>query len=181
MTDMTARPFLRETLNGIDATNRFAAALAQRLGAGDILAFRGDLGAGKSTFARALIRALCGVETEVPSPTFTLVQTYDGPACEIWHMDLYRLEDPEEALELDIEDAFHDAISLIEWPDRLGGYLPARHLEISLIHGDGETARSVEFNGAQDWAERLRGQFSNEDWRSRVQRAAQQLERRHGR
>ena len=150
-------PLLQLRLDDETATNHLAASLAIRLRAGDILAFQGDLGAGKSSFARALIRRLCGADTEVPSPTFTLVQTYDGPACEIWHMDLYRLEDPEEALELDIEDAFHDAISLIEWPDRLGGYLPARHLEIRLSHGDGETVRGVEFNGAEDWAGRLQG------------------------
>lgn len=151
------KSLLQVALEDEAATTRLAEALAPRLREGDILAFRGDLGAGKSTFARALIRRLCGADTEVPSPTFTLVQIYDGPDCEIWHMDLYRLEDPEEALELDIEDAFHDAISLIEWPDRLGGYLPARHLEVALVHDDGETGRKVNLSGSSDWAARLQG------------------------
>ena len=135
------------------------AALGSRLGPflqpGDIVALDGDLGTGKTTFARGLIQSELGGDQDVPSPTFTLVQTYDLPAGELWHFDLYRLEEPEEVYELGIEDAFSDAISMIEWPDRMGCLLPRDHLRIELTHkGDG---RSVAFRGGEDWGRRLRG------------------------
>ena len=139
------------------ATQALGAALAQRLKAGDVVALRGDLGAGKTELARGLIRALFGDDTEVPSPTFTLVQTYEDESLplSLWHFDLYRLEDPEEAFELGIEEAFADAVSLIEWPERLGPYLPARRLEIALSHvGEG---RRATLSGGGDWPERLKG------------------------
>lgn len=96
------------------ATAALAQLLAPLLRQGDVLALQGDLGAGKTTFARALINALEGPVEEVPSPTFTLVQTYQRGELEIWHFDLYRLEDPEEAWELGIEEAFSEGVSLIE-------------------------------------------------------------------
>lgn len=137
------------------ATQALGAALASRLKAGDVVALRGDLGAGKTALARGLIRALFGADTEVPSPTFTLVQTYedDSLRLSLWHFDLYRLEDPEEAFELGIEDAFADAISLIEWPERLGRHLPKRRLEVSLSHA-GEGRRAT-LSGGGDWPDRL--------------------------
>ena len=92
-----------------------------------MIALKGELGAGKTTFARAFIRARGGGEA-VPSPTFTLVQIYEIGDVPIWHFDAYRLRDPDEAWELGIEDAFRDGISLIEWPERLGPLLPARRL-----------------------------------------------------
>jgi len=126
--------------------------------AGDVIALKGDLGAGKTVFARAFIRALCGPQTEVPSPTFTLVQSYDRPAAEtLYHFDLYRLETPEEALELDIDDAFGDGISLIEWPERLGSLLPRGHLEVALRYGEAEQQRLCLITGAGAWVERLAG------------------------
>ena len=139
------------------ATQALGAALAGRLKAGDVVALRGDLGAGKTELARGLIRALFGTDTEVPSPTFTLVQTYEDESvpAPLWHFDLYRLEDPEEAFELGIEDAFAEAISLIEWPERLGRYLPQRRLEIALSHA-GEGRRAA-LSGGGDWPERLKG------------------------
>lgn len=139
------------------ATQALGAALAQRLKAGDVVALRGDLGAGKTELARGLIRALFGGDTEVPSPTFTLVQTYEDESIplSLWHFDLYRLEDPEEAFELGIEDAFAEAVSLIEWPERLGRHLPARRLDIALAQaGDG---RRATLSGGGDWPERLKG------------------------
>ncbi len=137
------------------ATQAFAAALAPLTGPGDIIALFGDLGTGKTAFARAFVRALCDAEEEVPSPTFTLVQLYDGPAATIWHFDLYRLERPEDALELDIEEAFAEGISLIEWPDRLAGWLPAERLDITLSRGASATARRLSLTGHGGWAARI--------------------------
>lgn len=122
--------------------SRFGAALAHLLRPGDTLLLDGPVGAGKSHVARAAIRALCGAETEVPSPTFTLVQVYDGPDCEIWHADLYRLTHPDEVWELGLDEAFQTAICLVEWPDRLGAHLPPEALRIRLeAAGEGRRAQ----------------------------------------
>ncbi len=137
------------------ATRALAARLAPLLRAGDIVALSGELGAGKTFFARAIIQALGGPE-EVPSPTFTLVQTYDLKPVPVWHFDLYRLANPEDAYELDIEDAFSDAISLIEWPERLGALLPDDRLDVDLAFGDTEEARTVTLAGGPSWTERLK-------------------------
>ena len=120
------------------ATTAFAARIATRLAPGDVLLLSGQIGAGKTHFSRALIQARLGPGTEVPSPTFTLVQTYDDPTGDIWHADLYRLGHPDEVIELGLEAAFSDAICLIEWPDRLGSLCPdtALHLTFSL-EGEG--------------------------------------------
>jgi tRNA threonylcarbamoyladenosine biosynthesis protein TsaE len=134
------------------------AALAARLAAvalpGDIIALSGELGAGKTSFARAFIRAGGGNE-EVPSPTFTLVQLYDLPGGAIWHFDLYRLRHAEEAWELGIEDAFRDGISLIEWPERLGLLLPARRLGIALEFGPAPDARRAILSAGDEWSARV--------------------------
>lgn len=119
------------------------------LRSGDVLLLRGDLGAGKSTFARALIQTLCGSTTEVPSPTFTLVQTYDAPSFLLWHFDLYRLEAPEEIYELGIEEAFQSSVSLIEWPEKAEGLLPQKALSVEFAYGTTETERILTFTG---WA-----------------------------
>lgn len=137
------------------------AALGARLGAvaraGDVIALEGDLGAGKTTLARGLIRSQLGPETEAPSPTFTIVQTYPAPRFPIWHFDLYRLENPGEVRELGLEEAV-DGLCLIEWPERLGRYLPSARLEVRLsLEGSGRIARLVDFD---DWSTRLDG-----DWR----------------
>jgi tRNA threonylcarbamoyladenosine biosynthesis protein TsaE len=137
------------------------AALGARLGAaaraGDVIALFGDLGAGKTTLARALIRSLLGPETEAPSPTFTLVQTYPGPNFPIWHFDLYRLKEPGEARELGLEEAV-DGLALIEWPERLGRDLPLARLEVRLsFDGAGRIARLADLD---DWSARIDG-----DWR----------------
>ena len=138
------------------ATARLAARIAARAVPGDVIALQGDLGAGKTAFARAFIRARGGGE-EVPSPTFTLVQVYrPGPAA-IWHFDLYRLRSPEEAWELGIEDAFRDGISLIEWPDRLGPLLPGHRLDIALDFADRPEARRATLAGDAEWRARLGG------------------------
>jgi len=146
--------------SGLAETEVIAGQLASLLRAGDVVALNGGLGAGKTAFARALINAMPGAPEDVPSPTFTLVQTYARGEIEVWHFDLYRLEDPDEAFELGIEDAFVDAVSLIEWPDRLGPYLPKAHLRVTLTEGENEAMRDITFSGDPVWAERLKGKFS---------------------
>jgi len=141
-----------------DGTRALAAALGSTLAPGDVIALDGTLGTGKTAFARALINALPGDPEDVPSPTFTLVQTYRRGALEVWHFDLYRIEDPDEAFELGIEDAFAEAVSLIEWPDRLGALLPQNHLKVH-ISESGPTGRRFMISGNARWAERLAGVF----------------------
>ena len=142
------------------ATAALAARVAALARPGDVIALQGELGAGKTCFARAFIRARGGAG-EVPSPTFTLVQIYEFGDATIWHFDGYRLRDPEEAWELGIEDAFHQGISLIEWPERFGPLLPARRLHITLSPGAAPTARRAAIDpggdAAADWASRLAG------------------------
>ena len=123
------------------ATTQLGRNLAEHSGPGDTLLLEGQIGAGKSHLARAIIKALVGEDEEVPSPTYTLVQTYDAPLCEIWHADLYRLSDPSEVVELGLDEAWSTAICLIEWPDRLGDAAPADALTISLAEeGEGRSA-----------------------------------------
>lgn len=116
-----------------EATEKLGAWLAAALHPGDVILLHGEIGAGKTHLARALIRARLGRMVEVPSPTFTLIQTYDADDAEIWHADLYRLSHPDEVVELGLEAAFDTAICLIEWPDRLGDLTPdgALHLTFS--------------------------------------------------
>lgn len=143
------------------ATEEALGALARRLapliGAGDVIALRGPLGAGKTSFCRALIRASTGrPDEEVPSPTFTLAQPYESSAgLTIWHFDLYRLDEPEEALELGIEDAFIDCASLIEWPENLAGLLPEDHLSVALDFAEEEGRRHITLSGGPSWTDRL--------------------------
>ena len=137
------------------ATARLAARLAAIARVGDIIALEGDLGAGKTAFARAFIRASGVADQEVPSPSFTLVQVYDAAEAEIWHFDLYRLAAADEAWELGIEEAFLSGISLIEWPDRLGPLLPQRRLTLTLEFGDWPEARRAVIEGDAEWRARL--------------------------
>lgn len=115
-----------------DALVEYARALARQSVKGDVLALSGPLGAGKTCFARGFIRTLAGADIDVPSPTYTLVQTYDTPRGAIWHFDLYRLTRAEDVLEIGWDDALADGICLIEWPERALGFLPAhtRHIHI---------------------------------------------------
>ena len=107
---------------------------------GDVLAITGELGAGKTTLARGIIQAEKG-DIEVPSPTYTLVQTYDMENFELWHCDMYRLETPEDAYELGLFDAFQDAVCVIEWPEKLGSLLPKKIYKIDLkFNNEGRTA-----------------------------------------
>lgn len=128
---------MRIQLKDDAATRRLGARLAHSVCLGDVIALTGDLGAGKTTLARGFIQALMNA-TEVPSPTYTLVQTYEAIDFEIWHCDLYRLERADDILELGLLDAFEDAVCLIEWPDKASGYIPenAKFLHIE-FEGDG--------------------------------------------
>jgi tRNA threonylcarbamoyladenosine biosynthesis protein TsaE len=153
-------PAIREATRAFDLPDlRATEALAGRVAAlatvGDIIALAGPLGAGKTAFARAFITALAGTPTEVPSPTFTLLQTYATPRASIWHFDLYRLERAEEAYELGVEEAFADGISLIEWPERLAALLPDERLTVNLSDAAEAGARSALLTGRGTWAMRL--------------------------
>jgi len=121
-----------------------AARLAPLLKTGDVVTLEGDLGAGKTAFARALIRSFAP-EEEVPSPTFTLVQVYELPQISIWHFDLYRLAEKEmDVLELGWDDARINGVCLVEWPDRLGKLLPKDRLEIKIgFDKSSENARII--------------------------------------
>ncbi len=115
------------------ATHRLMVDIAALVEPGDLITLSGDLGAGKTTFARALIRHLAGDDTiEVPSPTFTLMQTYALPRFSLTHADLYRLSGPAELAELGFEEAGDGAVTLLEWPDRAAGFLPPDRLDIAL-------------------------------------------------
>jgi len=151
------RPPLTLTLRSADATARLAERLGALLHPGDCLLLDGPIGAGKTHFARALIQSLMDVPEDVPSPTFTLVQTYDTGAGELWHADLYRLSSPDEIEELGLTEAMEQAICLIEWPDRLGPLTPPDALSLSFAttQEDDETRRLTLTWTAPHWADRL--------------------------
>lgn len=141
-------PLISElTLPDEAATARVAAALAAALRPGDTVALSGELGAGKSTLARQLLRAL-GWVGDVPSPTFTLVQPYEELAVPVWHCDLYRLQSPAEADALGLFET--DAALLIEWPERLGARLPADAL-ILRLEGSGDAPRRLTWRAPSAW------------------------------
>lgn len=138
------------------ATQALAACIAPRLRPGDTLLLDGGIGAGKTAFARALIRARLGSPAEdVPSPTFTLVQTYPSPDGDIWHADLYRLTHPDEAQELGLTDAMDTAICLVEWPDRLADLAPTNALSLS-FEALADGTHRVRVTGPDPWPTRLR-------------------------
>jgi tRNA threonylcarbamoyladenosine biosynthesis protein TsaE len=138
------------------ATVSIARRLAAVARSGDVIALSGDLGAGKTSFARGFIGALTGQAEEAPSPTFTLVQTYDSDRGTIWHFDLYRLNRAGDALELGLEDALAEGITLIEWPERIAGLLPRERLDVSLsFFDDDDSARHLQLVGHGEWAARL--------------------------
>ena len=137
-----------------NATAVLAARLAALARLGDVIALSGELGAGTTRFARAFIGAR-GADEAVPSPTFTLVQSYDLPGSTVWHFDLYLLRAAEEAWELGVEEAFADGIALIEWPERLGVLLPAKHLLVALEFAAKSGSRRATLSGKGAWAPRL--------------------------
>lgn len=142
----------------------FASALAAGVQAGDLIALSGDLGAGKSTFARAFIRAaVVNSDAEVPSPTFTLVQSYSTGAYDIYHVDLYRLQGPDDVYDLGLDEERDDAVFLVEWPDRMPANWWQHALEIKLVREGvateaGDEARRLVFAGNLDrWQILLEG------------------------
>lgn len=148
---------IRLTWPDAAATHAFGARLATRLDAGDVVLLSGDLGAGKTALARAVIETACGIK-DAPSPTYTLVQLYEtGSGQELWHADLYRIEDESELEEIGLDDAFETAICLVEWPDRLGEWRPSDRLEISITHSAGgmDTAREARITGFGKWESRI--------------------------
>lgn len=114
-------------------TAQIAARLAKITKRGDIWALKGTLGMGKSVFARAFIRSLVNSEEEVPSPTFTLVQSYYTDAFDIFHYDLYRLKEAIEIFELGVEEAFYDGVSLVEWPEKMGSFAPRNMWQVEFV------------------------------------------------
>ena len=135
-------------LPGLAATQALGARIAAGLSVGDTVALEGDLGAGKTTLARAILQAL-GVTEEIPSPTFTLVQYYETPMLAVRHYDLYRIENPADVEELGLEDALDDGAVLVEWPERAPHWLPADRLQVSLGLHDG--ARQAWISGPARW------------------------------
>ena len=139
-----------------DATLDFARRLALDLRQGDVVLLDGDLGAGKSEIARAMIRAMVGEAIEVPSPTFTLVQRYDTDYCPITHADLYRIDHPDELTELGLEEAGDLGVLLVEWPFRAGeGYFPPSALLIRIEDLGGERRRLHLTSPDEGWRHRL--------------------------
>ena len=140
-------------LPDLAATLALAGRLAALLAPGDVILLAGDLGAGKSELARAVIRARAGAELEVPSPTFTLVQTYELADIVLGHSDLYRLADADEAVELGLDELWRHGALLVEWPERAAGLWPAERLEIGLLPWPerGPDARRAQLRGTGRW------------------------------
>lgn len=134
-------------------TKLLAESLAKIARRGDIFLLNGDIGAGKTAFARFFIQFFLGKEEEVPSPTFTIVQTYPTKEFMIWHLDLYRVKVSSELNEFDLEDAFHRGVSLIEWPEKLENYSLRNYLFLDFENEGGE--RKVKITMFGDWETRL--------------------------
>jgi len=155
-------PLMTLYLANADETARLGAWFAPRLRAGECVLLHGTIGAGKSHFARSLIQTRLGRAEDVPSPTFTLVQTYQADI-EIWHADLYRLSHPDEVLELGLEAAFDSAISLIEWPDRLASYAPPGAIDLRFSQSGEGRVVSLQLGMRTDLAAELAAKFPSHD------------------
>lgn len=147
---------LRFHTRSVAETEKLGARLATLLGAGDVVFLIGDLGAGKTSFARGAVQALVPDAQDVTSPTYNLVHVWEGADFEVWHADLYRLENPRDVEELGLLDAFDHAVCLIEWPDRLGGFAPDDRLDVLFVRKDDHHEVQFRFANAA-WKERLHG------------------------
>ncbi|MGI4852024.1 MAG: tRNA (adenosine(37)-N6)-threonylcarbamoyltransferase complex ATPase subunit type 1 TsaE [Janthinobacterium lividum] len=142
-------------LPSLQDTQTLAQKIVQCLQPCDVVLLKGDLGAGKTTLAKKIITLLNPEITSIPSPTFTLSQTYDTPKGDVWHYDLYRLKSSEEVLELGIDEAFASGICLIEWPERLGNLrLPSALLKINLVIMGPDDQRQAELTLSESWQQR---------------------------
>jgi tRNA threonylcarbamoyl adenosine modification protein YjeE len=139
------------------ATHALGRRLAALIRPGDVITLSGALGVGKTELARALLQARAGAEIEVPSPSFTLVQDYRFPDLVIRHIDLYRVEDAAELVELDLDLPAAGEAWLIEWPERAEGFLPAERLNLELRQGAVPNARTARLVGGPSWSDRLSG------------------------
>ncbi|MFY0616079.1 tRNA (adenosine(37)-N6)-threonylcarbamoyltransferase complex ATPase subunit type 1 TsaE [Shimia sp.] len=146
---MITQPLLLTT-DSHQKTSALAVSIGNTLRAGDVVLLEGPIGAGKTHFARSLIQSQLESFEDVPSPTFTLVQVYEGIHGEIWHADLYRLSSPDEVVELGLMDAFEDAICLVEWPDRLADLEPKGALKITFSLTPQEDQRVLKFSATSD-------------------------------
>ncbi len=162
-----ATPFVFDLiLPNETATREFATALSGRLRPGDVVLLSGHIGAGKTAMARAIIQArldAAGLFEDVPSPTYTLVQTYWDGICEIVHADLYRLEGGGDVVELGLEEAFETAICLVEWPDRFPDAWPDSALMLALEQTTHDTERRLRVSGdGEIWNHRVEDLFRKE-------------------
>ena len=140
-----------------DQLCQLATQMAPQLCAGDTILLNGQIGAGKSVFARQLISTLCPDEIEIPSPTFTLIQTYDAPGFALHHCDLYRLSAPEHCHELGLQEAFENDVCVIEWPEIMGPMTPCEAVHISFTVSD-DTRRDIDIQSENArWAKMLGG------------------------
>jgi len=152
VTTTSATAELSFELDSEAATQALAARVTRIARAGDVIALRGELGSGKTSFARGFIRALGRGDEEVPSPTFTLLEIYELAGLRVWHFDLYRLAKPEDVYELGFEEALAGGVMLIEWPERLGSLLPRERLDVILSAGDAPGRRRALLRGGPRWA-----------------------------
>ena len=141
--------------NGPLETEELASALKENLQNGDIILLKGEIGAGKSLFARSLIQSTMDQVEEVPSPTFTIVQTYETKLGSIWHADLYRLTDQSEIFELGLIDAFVSEIVIVEWPERLGHLEPQDALTVEIIILENDKREVIFSSNSSIWKVRL--------------------------
>ena len=141
--------------NGPLETEELASALKENLQNGDIILLKGEIGAGKSLFARSLIQSTMDQVEEVPSPTFTIVQTYETKLGSIWHADLYRLTDQSEIFELGLIDAFVNEIVIVEWPERLGHLEPQDALTVEIVILENDKREVIFSTNSSMWKARL--------------------------
>jgi len=146
---------LEVTLKNISETENLAKKIASLVKIGDLITLDGDLGTGKTSFARFFIRSLTNNKEEIPSPTFTLMQSYDTPNFPIHHIDLYRINSTAEVIELGIEESFDNGVSLIEWPKLAEPIFPSSYLaiELSFLEND---IRLAKINSFGNWIDRIK-------------------------